>query len=84
MDTNDIKCDHNIDPGPRDKRWFDGCEYECRIPDCGLVFYEPLGLMAHIHHRHRMPLVDYQFEFKQVVRGPILTIFSPKKMAFLI
>ena len=44
--------------------WFDGCEYQCLIVDCGLVFFEANVLILHLQKSHSLSFVDYQIHFK--------------------
>jgi hypothetical protein len=56
----------NTAPEPRDKKWFDGCEYRCAIAECKLTFFEPQVLICHIGKTHSMSLVEYQGHFREL------------------
>jgi hypothetical protein len=55
-----VDLDKEEETEPREKAWFDGCEYQCKVEGCDQMFFESQVLIAHVQKKHGLPLVDYQ------------------------
>jgi hypothetical protein len=55
-----VDLDKEEETEPREKAWFDGCEYRCKVEGCDQMFFESQVLIAHVQKKHGVSLVDYQ------------------------